>query len=64
MNAVIADFGLARMNTKTKTISTFGTYGFIAPEILMKQDYSQKADVSINSSLQLIATGELTHRLQ
>ncbi len=43
---VISDFGLARLNTATKTPFAQGTEGFIAPEILDEKPYSEKADVS------------------
>jgi serine/threonine protein kinase len=42
---VIADFGLARVQSTSLTLGTLGTQGFIAPEIILETPYSEKADV-------------------
>eukprot|EP00347_Sterkiella_histriomuscorum_P001305 403372544 len=42
----IADFGLSAFYTKqTKNLSKCGTPGYIAPEVLIKGEYSNKADI-------------------
>lgn len=61
--AVISDFGLARLNTATKTIATLGTEGFIAPEILDQKPYSEKADVSIHLLLLIQLDIQFCHRV-
>ncbi len=44
--AVLCDFGISRVSSDTNTLEMIGTPGFIAPEILMQEQYDISADVS------------------
>mmetsp|Transcript_14493 Transcript_14493/g.21134 ORF Transcript_14493/g.21134 Transcript_14493/m.21134 type:complete len:687 (+) Transcript_14493:915-2975(+) len=44
MNAKIADFGWTRFKADTMT-NKIGTYQWMAPEVILGEDYSEKADV-------------------
>eukprot|EP01091_Cochliopodium_minus_P011796 TRINITY_DN3438_c0_g2_i1.p1 TRINITY_DN3438_c0_g2~~TRINITY_DN3438_c0_g2_i1.p1 ORF type:complete len:979 (-),score=241.97 TRINITY_DN3438_c0_g2_i1:95-2662(-) len=40
----IADFGLSKLKERTYAVTTCGTTGYVAPEILKNQPYSEKVD--------------------
>jgi serine/threonine protein kinase len=44
-NAKIADFGLARMKQENATMTRCGTPAWIAPEVVMRERYTEKADI-------------------
>jgi serine/threonine protein kinase len=47
----IADFGLSKLKDKTYALTTCGTTGYVAPEILKNQPYSEKVDVFSKKNL-------------
>ena len=44
--AVLTDFGVSRIKSGTQTQAAIGTIGFMAPEIIGQQEYSEMCDVS------------------
>jgi class 3 adenylate cyclase/tRNA A-37 threonylcarbamoyl transferase component Bud32 len=59
-NAKIADFGLARMKQENATMTRCGTPAWIAPEVVMRERYTEKADLySLGMVMWEVATRKL-----
>jgi len=61
-NIKVCDFGLARIQVSTITMTKVGTPRWVAPEVLKDERYSEKADVySYGVILWEVATGEIPY---
>jgi tRNA A-37 threonylcarbamoyl transferase component Bud32 len=59
-NAKICDFGLARMKQENATMTRCGTPAWIAPEVILRERYTEKADIySLGIVMWEVATRKL-----